>query len=226
MQRMERDLVANVDTIICASATLQEQMRKLGRDSHLLTHGVDLGFWQHPTIPVSNPFWQNLEPPYILFWGVIDKRMDTRFLQVLSKQLDSGTIVLVGPQEDPDPAIFTIPRVVVRPRVSFDQLPSLAATASVLIMPYADIPATQAMQPLKLKEYLAAGKPTVVRDLPATRPWAEAADVATTPNQFADLVLTRLKTELPEAQAIAREKLSHESWPEKARQFVEYIEAK
>jgi hypothetical protein len=36
-------------------------------------------------------------------------------------------------------------------------------------MPYADLAATRAMQPLKLKEYLATGRPVVVRDLPATR---------------------------------------------------------
>ena len=55
-------------------------------------------------------------------------------------------------------------------------------------MPYADLPVTRAMQPLKLKEYLATGKPVVVRDLPATEPWADCLDVAETPEAFAAAV--------------------------------------
>ena len=41
------------------------------------------------------------------------------------------------------------------------------------------------MQPLKLKEYLATGRPAVVRDLPATRDWADCLDLACTPEEFA-----------------------------------------
>ena len=64
------------------------------------------------------------------------------------------------------------------PPVPYEELPSLAARATVLVMPYADLPVTRAMQPLKLKEYLATGKPVVVRALPATGPWADCLDAA------------------------------------------------
>ena len=51
--------------------------------------------------------------------------------------------------------------------------------------------------PLKLREYLATGKPAVVRDLPATRPWADCADVAATPGEFTARVNERLAGGLP-----------------------------
>src|SRR5206468_11568295 len=105
----------------------------------------------------------------VVFWGIVDRRLDVRFLSQLGKDLESGTIVLVGPESDPDPQIRVCPRVVQVPPVSFDHLPAVAREAAVLIMPYGDLPVTRFMQPLKLKEYLATGKPTVVRDLPATR---------------------------------------------------------
>ena len=66
----------------------------------------------------------------------------------------------------------------------FEELPRLAREAGVLVMPYADLPVTRAMQPLKLKEYLATGRPVVVRDLPATRPWADCLDLADTAEEF------------------------------------------
>ena len=90
-------------------------------------------------------------------------------------------------------------------------------------MPYADRPVTRAMQPLKLKEYLATGKPVVVRDLPANREWGDALDLAATPEQFAAAVKLRLETGLPPEQDQARQRLSRESWSEKARQFARMI---
>jgi hypothetical protein len=84
-------------------------------------------------------------------------------------------------------------------------------------MPYADLPVTRAMQPLKLKEYLATGRPAVVRDLPANRPWADCLDVAASPEAFSEAVRRRLETGLPPEQAAARARLAGESWAEKAR---------
>ena len=48
--------------------------------------------------------------------------------------------------------------------------PALAREAAVLIMPYADLPVTRAMQPLKLKEYLATDRPRRRRRSPRDQP--------------------------------------------------------
>jgi hypothetical protein len=90
-------------------------------------------------------------------------------------------------------------------------------------MPYVDEPVTRAMQPLKLKEYLATGKPVVVRDLPANRDWADALDLASTPEQFTALVHERLETGLPAGQRDVRRRLGDESWSAKAEQFARIV---
>src|SRR5262249_46347089 len=126
------------------------------------------------------------------------------------------------PESDPDPRL-TAPRRVVRlAPVLFEQLPGVARAVDVLIMPYADLPVTRAIQPLKLKEYLATGRPAVVRDLPATRPWGDCLGPAATPEEFARLVLSRLKTGLPREQGQARARLAEETWAEKARQLEQW----
>jgi hypothetical protein len=89
-------------------------------------------------------------------------------------------------------------------------------------MPYADLPVTRAIQPLKLKEYLATGKPTVVRDLPAVRPWADCLDLVDTAESFSKAVRLRLAEGLPEQQQRARARLAAESWQEKARLFEQW----
>src|SRR5262245_44896178 len=48
LRRMEAELVAKAGVAVAASETLQVHLAKLGKRSHLLTHGVDLDFWRRP----------------------------------------------------------------------------------------------------------------------------------------------------------------------------------
>lgn len=215
MQRMDNDLIRGADAIVAVSEKLQERLARLGRTASLLTHGVDLDFWQSGS-PVALPRLEDVERPLVIFWGVLDRRMDVAIVKRLATDLDHGTIVLVGPESDPDPELAAMPGVLRLGSLPFDSLPHVARLADVLIMPYADLPVTRAMQPLKLKEYLATGKPAVVRDLPATRPWADSADLADSPEAFSRAVRLRIQTGLPANQAQARTCLEQESWGEKA----------
>jgi hypothetical protein len=223
----EAELVARVDVVVAASATLRDHVSELGRESHLLTHGVDLEFWRKGAArdPVrSLGRLDELSGPLVVFWGVIDRRTDVATVRALTGAMTDGTVLLLGPLDNPEPELLRLPRVRVLPPVPFDDLPALAARADVLIAPYADLPVTRAMQPLKLKEYLATGKPVVVRRLPATEPWADCADVIETPEAFAAAVLDRLLTGLPEDQRQARERLEAENWVAKAAQFEGWID--
>ena len=54
-----------------------------------------------------------------------------------------------------------------------EALAGYLAGFDVCIMPFRDLPITRSMNPVKIYEYLAAGKPVVVPDLPETRPFAD-----------------------------------------------------
>ena len=226
MLTMERALIDKCDTLIAASETLQDRLTTWGRRTHLLTHGVDLEFWRQPAA-ISTGERPTLAPaPRIVFWGVIDRRMDATWVIRLAGDLTAGTIVLVGPLDHPDERLLRLPRVTHLPPQPLAELPNLAAAADVLVMPYADLPVTRAMQPLKLKEYLATGKPVVVRDLPSTRPWADCLDVTSSAEEFSRVVRARLSGGAPPQQLAARSRLADESWDIKARVFADWIFAK
>jgi glycosyltransferase involved in cell wall biosynthesis len=218
---LEDRFIDAADVLIAVSEALCERIERRGREAHLLTHGVDLEFWASGSTVIDGQ--PGAKPPVLLFWGLIDRRLDLDIVRELSSSLTEGSIVLVGPEDRPDPELDRLPRVVRPGRVSLDDLPALAASASVLIMPYADAPVTRAMQPLKLKEYLATGKPAVVRDLPSTRPWADCLDVAATPAEFAAAVRLRLADGLPEAQRMARRRLAADDWSVKAAEFARLV---
>lgn len=218
LDQLDRDLVARVDRVVCVSRTLRERVAGMGADAALLTHGIDLEHWRSPVTGAPLPaWWKAPRRPVALFWGVIDRRLDTACCRALAEVC--GTLLLVGPRQAPAPDLCALSGVTMPGPVDYDDLPALAGAADVLVMPYADLPVTRAMQPLKLKEYLATGRPVVVRALPATQPWRDAADVVDDATAFAGLVEQRARSGVPEAQRKARERLGTEGWAEKARAF-------
>ena len=227
LQKLEAELAPKVDVAVAVSETLRTHLAKLGKPSHLLTHGVDLDFWRAPVAsdtPVSLRDLAGVPGPLAVYWGVIDRRTDLSLVKALAGAMTEGTVLLVGPQDNPDPELLRLPRVRVLPPVPYADLPALAARTRVLVAPYADLPVTRAMQPLKFKEYLATGLPVVVRRLPATEEWADCADVVETPDEFAAAVVSRLKGGLPESQRAARSRLDAEGWAAKAAQFEAWID--
>ncbi len=224
LRRIEEPLIGQCDILIAASAALRDKLAGFDRAAHLMTHGVDLDLWSRSQdSDVSIPGLENQPRPLVAYWGLIDRRLDVEFLRRLCAEMTEGSVVLVGPEADPDPELRNLPRLHRLPAQPIERLPTIARASSVLVMPYADLPVTRAMQPLKMLEYLATGKPVVARDLPATRAWADALDLADSPETFAAAVRLRLETGLPESQRVARERLSGESWAEKARSFERWI---
>lgn len=236
---MERKLLENVDRIVTVSQYLQHRVETMGHESVLLSHGVDLAHWgfhapegvdskeyqsaaprkrEDQTLP---KWWASVQRPVLLFWGVIDQRLDTSCCLALAQRC--GTLILLGPQQSPDPQLAADRRIHMPGPVPFADLPAMATAADVLVMPYADLPVTRAMQPLKLKEYLATGKPTVVRKLPATVAWSQAADVVSTIEQFVQAVKQRAESGTPADQYQARRRLNEESWDAKATQFEQVL---
>ena len=101
---MERKLVERVDAIVAVSENLVARMASFGHRASLISHGVDLEHWRAKE--VSSPAWlQVLPQPYVIFWGVLDKRLNVEWVRELSDHLTSGTIVLVGPENNPDPIL-------------------------------------------------------------------------------------------------------------------------
>ncbi len=183
---MEAEVIRQADTLIAASAVLKQRLEETRDGVALLPHGVDLEHWSLAGVSPHESL-RELESPIVTFWGLVDRRMDREFLEQLSKRMERGTIVLVGPEDQPDPTLDEIPRLRRIEALAYDELPQIAQGTDALILAYIDAPVTRAMQPLKLLEYLATGRPVIARDLPATRPWSDCLDRGADAESFASI---------------------------------------
>ena len=228
LAEMEAELIRKVDRIVTAGENLRDRIQSLGRDSLLLTHGIDLDFWHGAQAGEArkNPeFTRGLPRPVFTFWGLIDERLEPEMVERLAQDSPQSTILLAGPVAAPEVAkrLEAIPNARLLGMVPYEKLPQLAAESDVLIMPYKKNEATEQIQPLKMTEYLASGRPAVVRALRASEPWRDALDEADTPEIFSRLARFRALSGLPAAQVDSRKRLESETWDEKARQFEAYI---
>lgn len=223
--QMERSLVRKVHSCVAVSEHLCKHIERRGRDSELLTHGVDLEFWRSDRSDADlNISGDEAEGPWIVFWGLIDERLDSDWLLALAEQLTQGTILLVGPVQSVDAELKLHARIRLVGPLPYRDLPTLAQQADVLVMPYRQMPATEAMQPLKLKEYLATGLPCVVSRLPATEEWSNCLDLVDSAKSFVEAVINRVETGIPDLQLESRKRLECEDWNAKAEQFKNVIE--
>lgn len=221
LRQMEEKLINGVDEIVVAGENLAARMKQFGREARIISHGIDLEFWTVPVTPCS--LLDKLQHPIILFWGLIDKRLDLDYLAALDHSMKIGTIALIGPEQDADSTLKRLPRVIRLGPCDFEKLPALAANAAVLIMPYANLPVTRMMQPLKLKEYLATGRPVVSARLPALVGWEDCLDIVDSADEFATMVATRCESDLPATQALARKRLEAESWKAKSADLANVL---
>ena len=226
MDAMERDLVSKVDQHIAVSSILRDRLQSMAASPTYLEHGVNAAQWESPDLHSTiSTHWPGDDKPIALFWGLLDSRLDNDWVMRLLSHGQSR-VVLAGPLERAQDLGMAAVLSTLTGRIPFSDLPAHAAASQVLIMPYIDAPVTRAMQPLKLKEYLATMKPVVVRDLPSTRPWADCCDLAADAESFVQLVEQRIKTGTPPAQIEARQRrLARESWTVKAAQLAELINA-
>src|SRR3984957_5853633 len=66
LRSMEEELVKRADVVIAVSETLQDRLAGMGRQSHLLTHGVDTDFWAAPPASVTVSCLEGRERPLLV----------------------------------------------------------------------------------------------------------------------------------------------------------------
>jgi len=207
---LEKETVRWASRIIVTSESLRRRFASMGRRATIIDHGVDVQAWR------CDPEPSGMSRPRAVFWGSVDGRLDISACHALAQVCD---VHLYGPQHGAAPDLDGHPGVRLHPALPFEALPQLGARADLLVMPYRDMPATRAMQPLKLKEYLATYKPVLAAPLPAVSPWAETLDVCRTPAEFRRAALMRAGRPIPQKQVQARSALARETWAAKAREL-------
>jgi glycosyltransferase involved in cell wall biosynthesis len=212
-------LCQNADAVIVCSEHLQTIKKPLtpaGR-LHLIPNGVDAAHYASvtdPSLPIAPPI-AALEKPVLGYTGTLHTdRLDIPLLEQLAARLAKGTIALVGPSSlEPAAAarLHACPRIKMLPAVPYQKIPEVMRGFDICITPHVVSPFTESLNPLKLFEYLAAGKPIISTPVAGFRDHPTLVHLATTPDQFLEKIPQAL-TEPASQKSARRAEAQKHSW--------------
>jgi glycosyltransferase involved in cell wall biosynthesis len=214
--RQIAELRSRADLVVYAAPHLRAEESASVKSSLLVTHGVDLerfiaagdGGCRTPQDVAAIP------GPRIGFIGGIDAHtFDPGLLLKVAGTLSDCHFVMIGSCSLPE-GWCRLDNVHLLGRKPYDEIAAYMAAMDALIMPWNRSEWIRACNPIKLKEYLAVGRPVVTTDFPALDGWRDLVCVADTADRFAMHIRSALHPFFD--RAIARERLRSESWDAKA----------
>lgn len=224
LQRCTERQLERADVVIATSQVLAERWSEHRGDIHVIPNGCDYERLSRAD-DARPPGDVELPGPIAGFIGHLSERID---LDMLDAVADDGTsLLLVGPRQ-PTFEIAKLDTLIARPNVQwvgakqFSELPSYLRVIDVGLTPYSQSSFNRASFPLKTLDYLAAGRPVVVSDLPAHH-WLDTdhVHIATTASDFAAMTAELISA--PRGAGVAHECRSvgaRNSWASRAEDIA------
>jgi glycosyltransferase involved in cell wall biosynthesis len=227
LRRMEETLVRRADLVLASSERLADERRPLNARTHFVSHGVDVAHFARALDPtlVMPPAVADLRRPVVGFFGLIADWVDRDLIAEIARRRPDWTLLLIGKADVDTRSLAALPNVRLLGQKPYAELPAYCRAFDVGIIPFRVDALTVRANPLKLREYLAAGLPVVSSDLPEVRRYAGLVRLAAGPQAFVAAIEAALG-ERSEAQARARvTAMIPESWEARVEQISELIEA-
>ena len=223
---MERTLLQKADLVLATSVELQKSKQGARGPTRLFPHGVDVEHFSQcadPRLSVADDL-AHVMKPVIGYFGLVDERIDYDLLKSIALAHPEWTVVLLGPIQANISALSKIPNIHLVGKVSYTDLPRYVKAFDVCVMPYVVNELTNSLSPLKMREYLATGKPVVSSAVADARRFGAAMRVADGHIAFMRCVEDALATGVSPGEQTARnEALLGRSWEDKARELLELV---
>jgi glycosyltransferase involved in cell wall biosynthesis len=186
VSRMDADLSRKADQVFVASRLLLESKRLQNASAVHAPHGVDVAMFRAASDPGIAPIEETttLRRPIIGFYGLIEAWIDVDLIAFLARERPQWTFLLIGRLAVDPGGLKDLPNVVFAGPQPYVSLPRWAKAFDVAIIPYRPTRQVLNSNPLKLREYLATGKPIVSVSTPEVERFADCVRIAHDPAEF------------------------------------------
>ena len=221
----DRKLKASADVTVFVSLALYEQEQSQCRRAFFLDHGVDYdSFAAAERDPQRPEDIAKITGPIVGFFGDIeDHTTDIAFMEKLGDLLPEMSLVFVGKVSSDCSALASRENVSMLGQKAYEQIPHYGKCFDVAIMPWRQNCWIEACNPVKLKEYLALGKPVVSTPFAELQQYLDVVYQARTPEQFAESIKQALAEDCSERITQRREKVQNATWQSKAQLVLEEL---
>ncbi len=210
----ERRLMECADVVITTSSTLYQTKRQWHANTHLVRHGVDVAhFRQALDTKLAEPAdLRACNGPILGFFGLIHHWIDCDLLADVARLRPGYSFVLIGADHRRHAGLAALKNVHLLGRRPYAELPAYCKAFDAALLPFARTRMTRNVNPIKLREYLAAGLPVVSTPLPEAERYQPDVMIAADPAAFARSCDTAVRLSSL-SQRIARTRtVADETW--------------
>jgi glycosyltransferase involved in cell wall biosynthesis len=218
---LERQLMEKSDCVIVSSERLLDRKRPHNPKTFLVTHGVDVGHFRKACDPKTEvpADIKNLKGPVIGFFGLIADWVDLDLIRFLAESQPDWHIVLIGKSDTDTTSLNGLANVHLLGPRSYNDLPAYAKGFDAAILPFVVNELTLASNPLKLREYVAAGLPVVSSAIPEAERLSDVLRIGRDKASFLAELRKIVQSGNAGPQLAISQKMDVESWDEKVEQL-------
>jgi GT2 family glycosyltransferase/2-polyprenyl-3-methyl-5-hydroxy-6-metoxy-1,4-benzoquinol methylase/glycosyltransferase involved in cell wall biosynthesis len=214
MTRLEAPLVADADLCVGSSQLLHDRLTAAGARTILVRNAADHAHFA--AVP-----WRrcdDLDSAVIGYYGAIADWFDAALVAQIARLRPQWTIKLIGSTFSADLApLQGLGNVELVGEQPYARLPELIENWSCCLIPFRRNPLTEATNPVKVYEMLAAGKPVVAVALPELAPLSAAGLVrlGATAEEFVAAIENEMRTDNESAVARRRAFAAANTWSDR-----------
>ena len=212
---MEKSLIRKADLVIVSSDKLLRTKSADNPRTTLVRHGVAYDHFRKALSPETRipDDIASLPRPIIGYFGLMaEDWIDIDLMAHVARHFSSGSMVLLGKVTTDLSRLTSIPNVHLLGRKPFESLPAYCKAFDVAMNPFPINEVTLNSNPLKVREYLAAGLPVVSTRIPEVEVIKEAR-IADSKEAFVKAIEEELKN--PGPTAARSDCMRNESWEAK-----------
>ena len=220
----EKQIAAKANAIICTSDAIRKDMSEFNQHVFTVTHGVDMDHF-HSALNHEKRLEDidSLPTPIIGYFGGLSERVNYKLIRKVAARYPAASIVLIGNKLSSLNELEGLANVHFLGFRDFSLLPHYMKRFSVCLIPYHVNELMEAVDPIKLREYLCQGKAVVSVDLPEVRKLEELVYIGRDEEEFVEMVgkaLEEKDTSLTAARIAAARR---SEWPYKIAEISEII---
>jgi glycosyltransferase involved in cell wall biosynthesis len=221
---LERGLLERSDLVLVSAARLYAAKAQHNSRTFLVRHGVDFDHFRRALDPALELPAEaaRLPRPVLGFFGLIADWVDVEMLAEMARRFPQASLAIIGQATTDVSALAALPNVHLLGRKPYGDLPAYCKAFDVALMPFRINELTLNANPLKVREYLAAGLPVVSSPIPEVEVLGQcriAADADAFERALREALLD------PGPSAARSDAIRHESWQARLAEIEEHLAA-
>ncbi len=227
IRKLHERAIDAADLVFYSSRKLFDEVDRGREKSHLLEQAVDFDHWSRLArgeVRVADAVEQ-IPHPRIGYFGAIEPWLvDQELIKQASRERPDWNWIFIG-NKSRGLEIEQLPNVHFLPPVSYEQLPHYAAGFDVCVLPWnTEVPFTSYGSAIKVREYLASGKPVVISPLPEYESMKDVLRIGRSRAQFLELVDDALHENDPARVTARQDAVRNGTWDARAEWVSDLIE--